>query len=28
VRHRPQPTHPDVPNWSVQAASLCVIHCR
>jgi hypothetical protein len=28
VMHRPQPTQPDVPNWSIQVASLCVIHCR
>ena len=28
VMQRPQPTHPDVPNWSIQVASLCVIHCR
>ncbi len=25
---RPQPTQPEVPNWSIQLASLCVIHCR
>ena len=28
VMHLPQPTHPDVPNWSNQVDSLCVIHCR
>ena len=28
VMQRPQPTQPDVPNWSIQVASLCVIHCR
>jgi hypothetical protein len=28
VTQRPQPTHPDVPNWSIQAASLWVIHWR
>ena len=28
VRHRPQPTQPDVPNWSIQEESLWVIHCR
>ena len=28
VRQRPQPTQPDVPNWSIQEASLCVIHWR
>ena len=28
VMHRPQPTQPDVPNWSCQVPSLCVIHCR
>jgi hypothetical protein len=26
--HRPQPTHPDVSNWSCQVDSLWVIHCR
>ena len=25
---RPHPTHPEVPNWSCQVASLCVIHWR
>jgi len=28
VTQRPQPTQPEVPNWSTQFASLCVIHCR
>ena len=28
VMQRPQPTQPEVPNWSIQPASLCVIHCR
>ena len=28
VMQRPQPTQPEVPNWSIQLASLCVIHCR
>src|SRR3990170_748589 len=28
VMHRPQPTQPDVPNWSIQVASLCVSHWR
>src|SRR5271166_4732857 len=28
VMQRPQPTQPDVPNWSIQFASLWVIHCR
>ena len=28
VMHRPQPTQPEVPNWSIQVASLCVIHWR
>jgi hypothetical protein len=28
VMHRPQPTHPDVPNWSHHVESLWVIHCR
>ncbi len=28
VMQRPQPTQPDVSNWSCQVASLCVIHCR
>ena len=28
VMQRPQPTQPEVPNWSIQVASLCVIHCR
>ena len=28
VMQRPQPMHPDVPNWSIQLASLWVIHCR
>ena len=26
--HRPQPTHPDSPNWSCQVPSLWVSHCR
>ena len=26
--HRPHPMQPDVPNWSIQDASLWVIHCR
>jgi hypothetical protein len=25
---RPQPTQPEVPNWSIQAANLWVIQCR
>jgi len=25
VMHRPHPTQPDEPNWSIQDASLCVI---
>jgi hypothetical protein len=28
VMHRPQPTQPDVSNWSIQVASLWVIHWR
>ena len=28
VMQRPQPTHPEVSNWSIQVASLWVIHCR
>src|SRR3990172_3187168 len=28
VMQRPQPTHPEDPNWSNQVASLRVIHCR
>ena len=28
VMQRPQPTQPEVPNWSIQLASLWVIHCR
>src|SRR5271169_3051019 len=28
VMQRPHPTQPEVPNWSIQVASLCVIHCR
>jgi hypothetical protein len=28
VMQRPQPTHPDVPNWSHQVANLWVSHCR
>src|ERR1019366_296523 len=28
VMQRPQPTHPELPNWSIQDASLWVIHCR
>ena len=28
VMQRPQPTQPDVPNWSTQVASLWVIHWR
>ena len=27
-RYRPQPTHPELPNWSHHEASLCVIHWR
>ena len=26
--HRPQPTQPNVPNWSTQVANLCVSHWR
>ena len=26
VMQRPQPTQPEVPNWSIQLASLWVIH--
>ena len=28
VTQRPQPTHPDEPNWSCQVTSLCSSHCR
>ena len=28
VMQRPQPTQPELPNWSIQEASLWVIHCR
>jgi hypothetical protein len=28
VMQRPHPTHPELPNWSIQVASLCVSHCR
>jgi hypothetical protein len=28
VMQRPQPTQPEVPNWSCQVASLWVIHWR
>jgi len=28
VMQRPHPTHPDMPNWSIQEASLCVSHMR
>ena len=28
VMQRPQPTHPDVSNWSIQEASLWVSHWR
>lgn len=28
VMHRPQPTQPDTSNWSIQPASLWVIHWR
>jgi hypothetical protein len=28
VMQRPQPTQPEVPNWSIQLASLCVSHWR
>src|SRR5271166_3454462 len=28
VMQRPQPTQPETPNWSIQVASLCVIHWR
>ena len=28
VMQRPQPTHPDDPNWSCHVPSLWVIHCR
>ena len=28
VTHRPQPTQPEVPNWSTQVANLWVSHCR
>ena len=28
VMQRPQPTQPEVPNWSCQVPSLWVIHCR
>jgi hypothetical protein len=28
VMHRPQPTQPEVPNWSHHVANLCVSHWR
>ena len=28
VMQRPQPTQPELPNWSNHVASLCVIHWR
>ena len=28
VMQRPQPTQPEVPNWSIQVANLCVSHWR
>ena len=28
VMHRPQPTQPDIPNWSHQVPNLCVSHWR
>ena len=28
VMQRPQPTQPELPNWSIQVASLWVIHWR
>ena len=28
VMQRPQPTHPEVPNWSTHEASLWVAHWR
>ena len=28
VMHRPQPTHPELPNWSYQVPNLCVSHWR
>ena len=28
VMQRPQPTQPDIPNWSIHAATLCVSHMR
>ena len=28
VMQRPQPVQPEVPNWSIQPASLCVSHWR
>ncbi len=28
VMQRPQPTHPDCPNWSHHDANLWVSHCR
>ena len=28
VMQRPQPTQPEVPNWSIQVESLWVIHWR
>ena len=28
VMQRPQPTQPEVPNWSCQVPNLCVSHWR
>jgi hypothetical protein len=28
VMHRPQPTQPELPNWSIQVANLWVSHWR
>ena len=28
VMQRPQPTQPELPNWSIQVPSLWVSHCR
>ncbi len=28
VMHRPQPTQPDIPNWSHHVPNLWVSHCR
>src|SRR5581483_6352923 len=28
VMQRPQPTHPEAPNWSIHDANLWVSHCR